>query len=196
MLINFFWSAYFVHGRNQLYLHTIRQYGRSKRVIAAGSKGANFHLIGCISDRGLVHHLFRRGSFNHIAKSGGNVWRPVILVVDNASCHSRVEEVTGEGEFISHTILRLASYSPMLNPIEHAWSFIKSDVKTALASQMPSILANEGHELQNQSNFRLVRLEEIVRSELLKFLNSMCPSYISHIQSFISAAIAKEDMQS
>ena len=65
-------------------------------------------------------------------------------------------------------------------------------MKTALASQMPSILAIEERGLQNQSDFRLVRLGEIVRSELLKLSNSLC---ISHIQSFIAAAIAKEDIR-
>ena len=83
----------------------------------------------------------------------------------------------------------------MLNPIEHAWSFIKSRVKAALASQMPSILANEGRGLQNQSDFRLQRLEEIVRGEIPNLSNSLCRSYISHIQKFLGPSITKENVQ-
>ena len=43
---------------------TIKKWQRCS-VIAAGSKKANLYLIGCISDRGIVHHLILRGSFNH-----------------------------------------------------------------------------------------------------------------------------------
>ena len=57
-------------------LHISRGHGRSlsgKRctVVAAGSKGANIHLIGAISDIGLVHHEIRRGSFR---KEEARVW--------------------------------------------------------------------------------------------------------------------------
>lgn len=45
-----------------------RTKGRSKKGkrcthIAAGSKGCNIHVIGCIGNLGLVHHEIRRGAF-------------------------------------------------------------------------------------------------------------------------------------
>ena len=34
-------------------------------VAAAGSKGANIHVIGCISTLGLIHYEVRQGAFYH-----------------------------------------------------------------------------------------------------------------------------------
>ena len=49
-------------------LHISRKFGRSKQgercsVLVSGSKGANIHVIGCISSLGVVHIEVRRGSF-------------------------------------------------------------------------------------------------------------------------------------
>ena len=95
----------------------------------------------------------KRGSFKHqeanewikeCLRRGNEKHRiPVVLVIDNAPCHSRVEEILLEDEFSRNRILRLAPYSPMLNPIEHVWSKVKSIVKSDLALKMPDILANE-----------------------------------------------------
>ena len=60
------------------------------------------------------------------------------MVVDNAPCHSNIEEVLSEEEF-----LRLGPYSPMFNPIEQAWSLIKAYAKQELAGKILSILAME-----------------------------------------------------
>ena len=46
--------------------------------------------------------------------------RPVVVVLDNAPCHSRIEKILLEEEFKDHKFLGLAPYSPMFNPIGHA----------------------------------------------------------------------------
>ncbi len=67
----------------------------------------------------------------------------MILVIDNAPCHSQVELVLAENEFKEHKILRLAPYSPMLNPIESVWAYIKAEVKISLAEKIDNILIGE-----------------------------------------------------
>ncbi len=53
----------------------------------------------------------------------------VVLEIDNAPCHSGIEEILSKPEFSGNVILRLGPYSPMLNPIESIWSVLKSEVK-------------------------------------------------------------------
>ena len=53
-------------------LHVSRSEGRSLRgkrctTVAAGSRGANVHVIGCISSMGMIYHQIRRGSFPGIS---------------------------------------------------------------------------------------------------------------------------------
>ena len=64
------------------------------------------------------------------------------MVVDNAPCHSNIEEVFSE-EFLGCEVLRLGPYSPMFNPIEQVWSLIKAYVKQELAAKIVIILAME-----------------------------------------------------
>ena len=57
----------FMHKTN-LNIHISRTEGRSVRgsrctTVAAGSKGANVHVIGAISNLGIVHYELKRGSF-------------------------------------------------------------------------------------------------------------------------------------
>ena len=71
------------------------------------------------------------------------------MVVDNALCHSNIEEVFSEEEFLGCEVLRLGPYSPMFNPIEQVWSLIKAYVKQELAAkiEMACQLLNKGQEL-------------------------------------------------
>lgn len=66
----------------------------------------------------------------------GNQLDDLVVVCDNAPCHSSLEvAVAGTGA----TLLRLAPYSPMLNAIETIWSKIKQNVKTHL--RVPQVIA-------------------------------------------------------
>ena len=77
---------------------------------------------------------------------------PVVLVIDNASIHSGLEEIVQEPKLGNHPnlriqydclsiygqsycILKLGPYSPMLNPIESAWSAFKAEVKRLLVKK-------------------------------------------------------------
>ena len=63
------------------------------------------------------------------------------MVIDNAPCHSNIEEVFNEEEFLGCEVLRLGQYNPMFNPIEQVWPLIKAYVKQELAAKIVSILA-------------------------------------------------------
>lgn len=84
-------------------------------------KGANIHVIGCISNAGPVHYEVRRGAFRNKQacewmrhclpaareKYGG----PIVMVIDNAPCHTALEKVFQEEEFADNILMRLAPYS-------------------------------------------------------------------------------------
>ena len=127
--------------------------GRRCNVVSAGTQGANIHVIGCIGPHGLVYYEIQRGSF---LKKSAQSWMqeclraakrqygcPVVMVVDNVPCHSNIEEVFSEEEFLGCEVLRLGSYSPMFNPIEQVLSLIKAYVKQELAAKIVTILAME-----------------------------------------------------
>lgn len=187
-----------------------RTQGRSKKgarcsYISAGSRGSNIHIIGCIGNLGLIHHEMRRGSFRqpeandfvrNCLRNAVNMYHsPVVLVIDNAPCHAAIEEVFQENEFANNHLLRLSPYSPMLNPIENAWSVMKSAVKADLAEQMPQILAGEGRDNNmTQTEYRLQRLENIITANLGKISVAKCARFVAHIQKFIPAGLNMEDM--
>ena len=111
-----------------VYLYFI---GRSKSgqrctTVAAGSRGANIHIIGGISSLGWMTYDVKRGSIKKpdaiewmkfclsaaMLKHGG----PVDLIIDNAPCHSRVEQsILVDEQYKDCVLLRLSpySYSPM-----------------------------------------------------------------------------------
>ncbi|POM79077.1 Hypothetical protein PHPALM_3313 [Phytophthora palmivora] len=64
----------------------------------------------------------------------------IVVVLDNATCHARVEEVFRETEFKGATLLRLELYSPMLNPIEIVFSVFKSAVKDFMTEHRADII--------------------------------------------------------
>lgn len=106
----------------------------------SASKGPNVNLICAISAAGLLEVERRRGSFNNESATAwvetpqrtqdtGNRPEGLVIVVDNAPCHSLVEAVLDR---TTATLLRLAPYSPMLNPVKTIWSKVKAFVKANL----------------------------------------------------------------
>ena len=71
--------------------------------------------------------------------------RPVVVVLDNAPCHSHIEEILLEEEFKDHKFLRLAGYTPVFNPIEHVWYVVKADIKRNMVENMADMLNDELH---------------------------------------------------
>lgn len=190
-------------------IHISRRQGRSKvgkrcTTVAAGSKGANIHLIGGISNLGWMAHTIKRGSFRKpdavewikvclraaMSKHGG----PVVMVMDNAPCHSNVEELLVEDDLKDCKILKMSPYSPMLNPIENVWSVIKSEVKRELSVKLAEILSSSLNGPVCIKEQRLRALENLVRDSLASVTPMLCTNCIASIQSKFAAAINLEDM--
>ena len=120
-------------------------------------------MIGCIGSQGFSHHTIKQGLFKKedaaewikdgLRKALAVYEQPVVLVIDNAVCHSNVEHIL-TGEFKEHKIIRLAPYSPILNSIEPVWSVIKSKVKSLLAEQIPTLLKEGNHTGFSRVEFR------------------------------------------
>lgn len=172
--------------------------------IAAGCRGANVHMIGCIGNVGLIHHEVRRGAFktpqanefirNCLRNALTKYQSPVVMVIDNAPCHTSIEDVFLETEFINHRLLRLGPYSPMLNPIELAWSALKASIKGDLATEMPQILAGENRTNLTQTEFRLQRIENIIQRNVPNLSVANCVKYVAYIQKFIPDVLRLVDM--
>ena len=114
------------------------------------------------------------------------------MVVDNAPCHSNIEEVFSEEEFLGCEVLRLGPYSPMFNPIEQVWSLIKAYIKQGLAAKIVSILARrDGMSITEQ---RARALTSLIEEELGTVTSEVCNRFIAGIQSKIPEAVALEDV--
>ena len=111
------------------------------------------------------------------------------MVVDNAPCHSNIEEVFSE-EFLGCEVLRLGPYSPMFNPIEQVWSLIKAYVKQELAAKIVSILAMERRDGFSITEQRARALTSLIKEELGRVTPEVCNRFIAGIQSKIPAAVA------
>lgn len=134
-------------------LHITRTEGRSLKGerCSTSSKGANIHLIGCIGIKGLINPEIHSGSYNKEAvihlimeclrKVADQIYQePTVIVINNSSCHLNIERRLLYPEFEGNHFLRMAPYSPMLNPIENVSSVIKSFFKRKLAENMIEIL--------------------------------------------------------
>ena len=91
------------------------------------------------------HGLFRKENMHDwvktcLRKTKDMFNDPVVLVIYNATIHSRLEEIVQEPEFMGNHILRLGPCSPMLNPMESVWSAFKAEVKHLLTEKMMDML--------------------------------------------------------
>lgn len=167
---------------------------RAKMTLPA-SRGPNIHVIGAISLTGVLKMDTRRGSFtadlaNNWVQSlieewtqSGNQLADLVIVVDNAPCHSRLEQVF---QGIPATLLRLAPYSPMLNPIETIWSKVKSHVKANLL--VPSVQA------PGVTEQRIQYLMNVIDGAKGSIQAVDCARAVQHSTALHPAALAMEDM--
>lgn len=159
------------------------------------SRGPNVHLIGAISAAGIVKMDRRRGSYTSALanvwlrsllqhwQNIGNELIDLVVVVDNAPCHSSFETVVNETEA---TLLRLGPYSPMLNPIEIIWSKIKCCAKNNM--RVPEVVAPGVMEQ------RLIYLEGIIDTAMNTIVGGDCGRAVQHCTSFHQDVLALNDM--
>ena len=154
-----------------------------------------FHVIGAISVANVVAMDIRRGSFTVAA---ANAWiitllqrlvdqaqrlADIVLVVDNAPCHRRLDEVFANSDAV---LLRLGPYSPMLNPCETIWSKLKMIVKQRIA--VPIVNA------PGLAQQRLEYLEGVVNDSKGEIVAGDCARAAHHTTTFHAPALALDDM--
>lgn len=159
------------------------------------ARGPNIHLIGAISAAGVISMSRRRGSYTAIFANEwlqsllqrwqdlGNECRDLVVVCDNAPCHSRFETVMNETEA---SLLRLGPYSPMLNPIESIWSKIKSFAKSHI--RLPNVMP------PNVMEQRINYLERIIDEAKASIVGGDCARAAQHSTIFHARALRLEDM--
>lgn len=113
----------------------------------------------------------------------GNQLEDMVIVPDNAPCHKSLETVI---DATQATLLRLAPYSPMLNPVEIIWSKVKAFVKTNL--RVPNVIPPGVMEQ------RLVYLENIIDQAKTTIVGGDCARAAQHTTVYHAAALAMEDM--
>ena len=186
-----------------------RSEGRSRRgtrcsVKAPTSKGKNIHVIGAVSQTGLVYWERRRGSYRkpdcqewlrNVLRRVEEPLANVVVVCDNAPVHSELELVSLEEEFEGVTVLRLAPYSAPLNPIEECWSVLKSHAKERLAATMMDMLNATPPAGMTQVEFRLQFLENIIDNQIGKITPIVCSRSINHVQKHYSPCIQMVDLK-
>ena len=113
----------------------------------------------------------------------------IVLIIDNAPCHSQAEQVFLESEFSNCTLLRLGPYSPMLNPIESVWSQIKTMCKRQLAIEMDYILSYRAEGNVSATEFRLQCLERIINTSCQEVSRSNILQYMAGVQRFYAGVL-------
>ncbi|KAH9147501.1 hypothetical protein LEN26_004708 [Aphanomyces euteiches] len=115
----------------------------------SSQKGKNLHVIGAISMNNFLY-----------APRFAVQYSDLLVICDNAPCHSRLGNVLDEEEFEDVSLLRLSPYSPMMNPIENLWSMMKNHVKSLLRERLAAFMgpAPDG---QMRDEFRLSYLEHV-----------------------------------
>lgn len=113
----------------------------------------------------------------------GNQLSELVVVCDNAPCHRGLEELFSES---SASLLRLAPYSPQLNPIEIIWDKVKTYVKLNLDTP---VVARPNVEEQ-----RLQYLESVVDEAQSTISDGDRSRAIQHSSTFHQQALDMDDM--
>ena len=196
---------------SNLNLFCRRNVGRSKagskaNVLLPNSKGPNVHMLGGISMDGLMFFERLRGA---VRMEEYRQWlesllvcmrdeksiplSTVVVVIDNAPSHSRVEEIKRIQDFRNVEILRLAPYSSSpLNAIEHMWSKLKSFVKKWNAERFQMMISTP--EEITQTEHRLQFLEGLIDEASIKITALDCSRFITHVSSHFADCINLKDL--
>ncbi|XP_014774298.1 uncharacterized protein LOC106872006 isoform X2 [Octopus bimaculoides] len=168
------------------------------------SKGPTIHMIGALCQAGLIDFQRIRGTYRSDSCSvwvrdllqkvigNGTSCEQIVMVIDNASCHSDLENVLSE--FEGATLLRLAPYSPMLNPFESVWSVIKTQLKQKEANQLSEMTAGDPQNVLSKSERKLRFVERLIDESVTVITPSMCLNFVNHTQLLFGRALQMKDM--
>ena len=169
---------------------TQRTRGRSKIGLPAvrivnGQRGQNLTTILATSNTGIIKSkTFFGGTTKIIFQEFINDlnlllidFKDVYIIMDNASCHMVVSNNP------DHHIKHLPIYSPMLNPVEEAFSAWKYVVKASLESQQNRIMDFQSAAASGLSKvqWRSSILKEIVVESLNVISIEKCAAWYNHM---------------
>ncbi|KAG9399373.1 hypothetical protein AC1031_011764 [Aphanomyces cochlioides] len=101
------------------------------------------NVLYCVHKRGaykLIHaNKWLRNMLRAAREHYGGL-QDIMVIADNAPCHSRLNDVFEEEEFSEACLLKLSPYSPMMNPIENLWSSLKAKVKSVLRERLAAFM--------------------------------------------------------
>ncbi|RHY81469.1 hypothetical protein DYB26_015498 [Aphanomyces astaci] len=203
--------VYYDETNYNIYCH--RSVGRSKQgsracLVLPPSKGPNLQIQCAVSpDVGLVCYRMERGSIkmeqnaafveevyraskNSPAYQNHFVGKKIVIVLDNALAHSQTEHRVAAHEDM--TLLRLGSYSPMLNPIESCFSVLKAHIKRFLAER--TILLFHRREFHSYLESRMRLLEEAAMESLPCITESLVIREAMFCQRNVEKALNLENM--
>ncbi|KAH9073972.1 hypothetical protein Ae201684P_015872 [Aphanomyces euteiches] len=176
--------------------------GRRAVGCRTSAKSENLQVIVCIWRGGLVYWRRRYGSnkasdmkifMSELLRTIPN-FVPLgnsVVVLDNAPCHSGVEVVFLSEEFAGSCLLRLAPYSPMLNPIENVFSTFKASVRQYLRRERRALLTVPlGSTIRGH---RAAMLERAADLSITVISAALCWSCFQHTRQFYVAVMNLED---
>lgn len=162
-------------------------------------------MIGGLSQTGFVNFQRRRGSFKAedfkswlrsvcqtVTTTYGIHNNSLVIVIDNAPCHSKAEDVIRE--YTGATLLRLAPYSPILNPIEAAWNSVKAHIKKREAEELQSLLNAHINSGLTQTEYRLRFVENLIDEGRNLITPIMSINFFSHVQRFYADVMDMKDV--
>lgn len=177
---------------------------RAKRIKVSGG-GQNMHVIACIGSSGLIYYESRFGANNAVtteefmraclrAIAANCAIEDVLVVSDNAPCHTSIENVFADVEFTGASFLRLGPYSPMLNPIESVFSAFKAKVKGFIRQHQKEIVNTpEGMTMAAHRRSFLQRAPQLFLPEAATAAE--CAKYYRHSFGFHRAVFDKANMK-
>ena len=177
--------------------------GTRAKLMVASSPGPNLHIIGAMTPDRLISFTLKRGTFRMDSCNEwlrgvlSNINEPmsnVVVVCDNAPCHSRLERISEEPPYQGCIILRLAPYSPALNPIEGVWSILKSKLKAIMKETRSEILMAVGDCTISKKEKRLRYLENAALKARDGFESEHCRRLVQHVSRMYSKVLRLEDL--
>lgn len=188
-------------------LYTRRTRGRAERGQravrqVAGCRGRNLNIILAISPGiGTLYYELYEGTVNgevfqtFLSNLGDVIGEEtnVVVVMDNAPVHRNCSM-----EYENHSIQKLPPYSPMLNPIEMAFSCMKAAVKQLLNERMAVILDRAAAAAAGQTltAYRMQHLRQAVTEviERPEITDIKCTNWHTHALGYIPRCLALQQI--
>jgi hypothetical protein len=185
-------------------------------VVDAASKGPNLQIQCAVSSAvGTISFRTTRGSIKmeqnaafiegvyeaikrHPEYELHYACKKVVLVLDNAPCHSQTEtRVDAHDDMV---ILRLGPYSPMCNPIEGCFSVLEARVKDFIAMHRHELSSpreelDENGKPLSMLERRMRMLEGCANGAIEAITPRLVTSMELHCRDAVNAALRMEDMQ-